>query len=139
MRTFGFGAAGRAGNASELFEVGAREDDEAVIEAVGRGEGRVDALRLGKEDGVGGAVPQAVVLVFRAAGREEDEDTEERGGKAVVEDADEGRAPLRPIAEREDWAVDDFRRRTRLPPAPLPFTVSGDIPGRRPPGPGRAG
>ena len=67
------------------------------------------------------------------------ETVEERGGKGLLEDEPEGRAPLLPTAEREDWAVEDFSRRTRLPPAPLPFTVLGDMPGRTPPGPGRAG
>lgn len=140
MSTLGFGAAGRAGNASPpAFE--AREDDAiGVEEPLGRGEERVDVLRAGKEDGEGAAaVPHAVVALLRAAGREEDEDAEERGGNAVADEAEEGSAPLRPTADREDCAVDDFKRSTRFPPAPLPLTVSGDMPGSNPPGPGRAG
>lgn len=140
MRTFGFGAAGRAGNASELEVFAVREDGAAV----GRGEERLDAVVKGDGDdddeGAGAAVPHAVVVLFRAAGRAEDDDTDERGGNGLLKDeTEEGRAPLRPTAEREDCAVDDFKRSTRLPPAPLPFTVSGDMPGRSPPGPGRAG
>lgn len=141
MRTLGFGAAGRAGNASEGLAFEAREDDAVgVEEPLARGEGRVDEGRLGKEDGEGAAaVPQAVVALLRAGGREEEEDVEERGGNAVADEAEEGSAPLRPTADREDCAVEDFKRSTRLPPAPPPLTVSGDMPGSNPPGPGRAG
>lgn len=131
MRTFGFGAAGSAGNASALFALGVCEE-EGVLGALGRGEGRLDATGAA-------VVPQAVVAVFRLLDREEDVEDEDRGGNGLLEDAEEGRAPVRPTADREDWAVDDFKRSTRLPPAPLPFTVDGDMPGRSPPGPGRAG
>ena len=136
MRTFGLGAAGSAGNASALFALEVCEE-EGVLSAVGRGEGRGE----GRLDALGAAaVPQAVVALFRLPDRaEEDADDEERGGNGLLEEAEEGRAPLRPTADREDWAVDDFKRSTRLPPAPLPFTVDGDMPGRSPPGPGRAG
>lgn len=90
------------------------------------------------DDGVAVGVPHAVVeVVLRALGREDD--CEERGGNGLDDAEEEGRAPFLPTAEREDWAVEDFNRRTRLPPAPLSLTVLGDMPGRRPPGPGRAG
>jgi hypothetical protein len=77
--------------------------------------------------------PQAAaVAVARGVGRDE----EERGGKGLLaDDAD----PLRPAAARDDWAVDDFNRRTRRAPVPLVLTVLGDMPGMTPPGPGRAG
>lgn len=76
----------------------------------------------------------AAEAVPRGEGREE-----ERGGKGLADDEDD---PLLPAAAREDCAVEDFRRSTRLPPVPpvpLVFTVPGDIPGMLPPGPGRAG
>lgn len=86
MRTFGLGAAGRAGKASPLDVLG-----------VGRDEGvrgtREPALDT---DGEGaGAVPQAVVfLEFERAVEEE------RGGKGL--EGEPGNAPLLPTAERED-------------------------------------
>lgn len=128
--TFGFGAVGRAGNAS-------------APEAVGRLElaGVVEADRLGvlvnegrAEEGVGAAAAQGVA--DGAWERREDDPEAERGGKAFVDVADDGKAPLLPTADRDDWAVDDFKRNTREPPV---LTVLADMPGRRPPGPGRAG
>ena len=128
MRTLGLGAAGRAGKASAPDALGVdREED------VG-GATREEAL--GNDGGGAGAVPQAV-LVFLDLGVERA--VEERGGKGLEEDDEPGRAPLLPTVEREDWAVDDFRRRTRFPPSPLPFTVPGFMPGRIPLGPGKAG
>lgn len=137
MRTFGFGAAGRAGKASEslVFAGGCLvvvEEGAAarVMEAVVVGEGRE-----ADDDGVGAAeVPQTVV----EPGPEGLEVLlppveAERGGNGLLEEA------FRPTAEREDCAVDDFNRNTRFPPAPAPLTVLGDMPGRTPLGPGSAG
>ena len=142
MRTLGFGAVGRAGNASEPDWLELRREDDGV--GVGRGEGRLDddvGVGAREDDGVGAGVPHAVVAaLLRDAARDEEGDAEESGGNGLLEDAaEEGRAPLLPTAERDDWAVDDFKRSTRLPPAPLPFTVLGDMPGSSPPGPGSAG
>lgn len=155
MRTFGFGAVGRAGNASPPPPPPPREDALLVRwdddgAGLGRGEGRADWVvdareGNGDEVAVAAGVPHAVEVFLRAPGRGADDDGEERGGNGLLEDADaeaeaeEGRAPLLPTAERDDCAVDDFNRRTRLPPAPLSFMVFGDMPGSRPPGPGRAG
>lgn len=128
--TFGFGAAGRAGNAS-------------APEAAGRVAlaGVEEADRLGvlvtdgrAKEGVGAATAHGVAE--GACERREDPVEAERGGKAFADEDEDGRAPLLPTADREDWAVDDFNRKTREPPV---LTVLGDIPGRRPPGPGRAG
>lgn len=129
MRTLGLGAAGRAGKASAL-EALALDREEGV-----GGVAREEAL--GRDGGGAGAVPQAVLVVLDFGAEREVE--EERGGKGLDEDDEPGKAPLLPTAEREDWAVDDFKRRTRLPPNPLPFTVPGFMPGRIPLGPGKAG
>lgn len=122
IRTFGFGAFGRAGKASALFALG-RGDDAGAREEE----------RLPGNDGEGAAVPQAVAGVL------DDRAEEPRGGNGLAEELDPGSAPVLPTADREDCAVDDFKRRTRLPPEPLPLTVLGDIPGRMPLGPGKAG
>lgn len=161
MRTLGLGAAGRAGKASPVrafalpaLAFGLLEEDDAEAE----GGGKEEALLMGGGAPTRGAEgPQAdeADLAGPEAGDGDDDDDDERGGKALTrlllygegregEEAVEAKIdPLRPAAaEREDWAVDDFRRRTRFPP-PLPLpaaeTVPGDIPGRMPPGPGRAG
>ena len=48
--------------------------------------------------------------------------------------------PWRETAEREDCAVEDLRRRTRLPEASVPLlVVLGERPGRTPAGPGKEG
>jgi hypothetical protein len=133
MRTFGFGAAGRAGNASESFVF------RAVREVVGAGrEDGLIALAMVRA-GVGAAAAQGVVVAV-ALGAERAVEAE-RGGKGLVEDDEDVETiePLLPTADREDCAVDDLSRRTRFPPTPLPFTVPGDMPGIWPPGPGKAG
>lgn len=131
MRTFGFGAEGRAGKASPLFVLGAFR----VVDAAGReGERPEELAREGR--GAGAAVAQGVAEVVVL---EDEPVADDRGGKGLEEEAEPGIAPLLPTAEREDGAVDDFRRRTRLPPTPLPLTVLGDMPGRIPLGPGSAG
>jgi hypothetical protein len=135
MRTFGFGAAGRAGNASELFVFVFRTGRE------GGGAVRDDGLiALAMDRAGGGAAAAQGVLVAVALGAERAVEAE-RGGKGLVdEDEDvETTEPLLPTADREDCAVDDLSRRTRFPPPPLPFTVPGDMPGIWPPGPGNAG
>jgi hypothetical protein len=133
ISTFGFGAAGRAGNASESFVFC------TVREGVGAGrEDGLMALAMVRA-GVGATVAQGELVVV-ALGAERAVE-EERGGKGLVdEDEDvETIEPLLPTTEREDCAVDDLSRRTRFPPTPLPFTVPDDMPGIWPPGPGRAG
>ena len=115
MRTFGFGAEGRAGKASTLSTVGDfREEDVG-----GTREGELEP------EGAGAAVAHgvAVVVVF-----EDVRVVEDRGGKGLEEEAEPGNAPLLPNADREDCAVDDFRRRRRFPPSPLPLMVLGDMP-----------
>lgn len=128
--TFGFGAAGSAGNASEPEAVG-RAEVAGVLEPL-----RLEVLvMVGRaEEDVGAAAAQGVAEV--AWERREEPTEAERGGKAVADVDEDGRAPLLPTAEREDWAVDDFSRKTREPPV---LTVLGDMPGSMPPGPGRAG
>lgn len=129
--TFGFAAAGRAGNASAALLVDGRAELEGVAE-----EERLGVLGTdGREREGGGAVVAQGVADWEAPLRFDDGPAAaERGGNGF-EGAD-GRAPLLPTAERDDCAVDDFKRNTRLPPV---LTVLGDMPGRRPPGPGRAG
>lgn len=127
--TLGLAAAGRAGKASAPLEAG------FFTEAVGVEEDeRLGAL--GRARGGGGA---AVAHGVEPAPVRRDDDgpaAAERGGKGFEDDEDDGMAPLLPTAEREDFAVEDFSRRTREPPV---LTVLGDIPGNSPPGPGKAG
>lgn len=132
MRTFGFGAEGSAGKASAVFAVGAFRAEDAG----GTREGERPEELASEGEGAGAAVAQGVAVVVVL---EDEPVVEERGGKGLEEEAEPGNAPLLPTADREDRAVDDFRRRTRLPPTPLPLTVLGDIPGRIPLGPGKAG
>ena len=134
MRTFGFGAVGRAGKASFAFALlvlaTCEEGDEEAVEGEGPDIGGGTAIR-------GPEVPQAVRVFLDAErnvlGEEAEVEDDDSGGKALSEEDNE---PFLPIAEREDWAVEDFNRKTRLPPPP---PEDGDIPGMTPPGPGRAG
>ena len=127
---FGLGAAGRAGKASDLGMGEARAEAAGVVEVEPLG---LPVLEERLADG--GGADAAHGVEEGATDRRDDDPTEaERGGNRVADD--EGRAPLRPTAERDDCAVDDFRRSTRLPPV---LTVPGDTAGNIPPEPGRAG
>lgn len=129
IRTFGLGAAGKAGKAFRSVVRGAGPD---WARGVGREYEDVVVVTVGRVAGV-------LVHVGILADEERllvEEEKEANGGNGLDDDDDEERLPVRPTAEREDCAVEDFRRRTRLPPAPV---VVEDMPGRIPLGPGRAG
>lgn len=121
IKTFGFGAAGKAGNALRSAVFGA-----GPVEARGAGRAYDDVVvTVGRVAGVlVHAGIAAARLVFGV----------DSGGNGLLEVLD--RLPARPTAEREDCAVDDFRRSTRFPPDPV---VPDDSPGIVPLGPGRAG
>lgn len=119
ISVFGFGAAGSAGKSSVsvVRGPGLREDRGVVaVVAVNDGEERA-------------AVAHAGATVRDAA---DDDDAEDRGGNAAL-----GIMPVRPTAERDDCAVDDFNLRTRFP---LPMFGVALFDNAAPvEGPGRAG
>lgn len=130
IRTLGLAAAGRAGKESAPRGAGAagtRLEDGAADD------GRLTGLGIAGRGKDGGADVAQGVAAAAFPRREEGPAAADRGGKGL--EGAFGRAPLLPTAEREDLAVDDFKRKTRLPPV---LTAPVDMPGRRPPA-GRAG
>ena len=129
IRVFGLGAAGSAGNRSWSLATAGLDAGAGVreFERLGAGDEALgDGAGLVPHAGLPFAFEPLVVL--------------ESGGKGLVEEPEPripGSVAFCLMADLDDWAVDDFSRRTRLPtPAPV---MLDDENGEEPPGPGRAG
>lgn len=135
MVVFGFGAVGRAGNASEFaaFAFAVRESGglEEGREVVGEGREEVEA------DGVSQGVAPTLPAPARLAEAEVDA-AGGMGGKGLAAAA-LPQLPWRLTAEREDCCVELLSFSTRRPPPLLATDVAAEEPGKMPLGPGRVG
>lgn len=142
INVLGFRAAGRAGNASVLRDGLFRPVAAGVVEEPERGTETLDVLRDPEEGRGGNDVPDEGVDDGAPPHVPADFDFDvfdgpASGGNGLLESFPLlKRLPLRPTADCEDCAVEDFSLSTRFPLAPAPLVGARDV---MPLGAGRAG